>query len=218
MKKMLSTLALLLIGATLVGCDLDKLTGNDGEEPFPLIRYLRFKFVEIPSTMSNEAALLLMRSEANSALRAGATEHWFPTADSLTNPWGGQKVSVNRVIVTPAGSSHSGGTRLLGGQDADVHPFQPGLPSALTIDAAGVETVGETGTLGSFELRFNEDELVVGGDQFSGRMDFTLASLDQQTTYATGKFLFIAHNLNDRSDTRRWAIFDGEFALGVPRL
>lgn len=211
-KSIITPLALLLVGVALAGCNLDQLTGND-PEPIPLIRFLHFRYAEIPAGMSDATALQMMRSPVSSQLRATSIEHWFPTTDSITNPFSGEKFSVNRAIVTPAGSSNNGGTRLLGGQDAAVHPFQHDVPSSLLIDGLAVETAGETGSLGSFELRFNEDELIVGGDSRSNPMEFTLDSFNSQTTYATGKFLFIAHNLSDPSDTRRWAIFDGEYAL-----
>lgn len=212
MKSILLALMSLIVGITLTSCGLEDLTGGGNEEPVH-IRFLHFKYAQIPETMSEETAIQLMRTPLDNSLRANATEHWFPN-DSLTNPWGGAKTAINRLIVTPASNHHSGGTRLLGGQNSDVHPFQSGVPSSLLIDAIGVVGPGQTGSTGEFELRFNENELVIGGR--SSRNDFLEFALDNyntQSTYGTGRFMFIAHNLNDPSDRRRWAIFDGEFAL-----
>lgn len=212
MKTTFLTIAALILGLTLVSCDINELTGGE-EEPMR-IRYLHFKYAQIPDDMSDATAETQMRSQINNYLRANAAERWFIPTDSLTNPFGGQKVSINRVIVTQPGSSHNGGARLIGGQDADIHPFQPGVPSSLLMDVLGTTAAGQTGTLGEFELRFNEDELIVGGSAIDGDfMELILDTYDPQSSYAIGRFMFIARNFNDPSDTRRWAIFDGEFAL-----
>ncbi|MGE3801139.1 MAG: hypothetical protein AB7H80_08980 [Candidatus Kapaibacterium sp.] len=211
MKFYLMILTVIVAGITMMACDeIGELTGSDGD-PI-LIRYLTFKYAEIPAEMSDSTAISLARNERQNSITASAVEHWFPTTDSIGFP--GAQTPVNKVIVTPPGSSHSGGTRLLGGQDFDIHPPQSGIPSSIFIDALGVGSAGQSGSSGEWELRFNEDELVVSGSSVRGEfMEFTLDSFDSQTRYGTGRFAFIARNREDRTDTRRWIVFDGEFAL-----
>lgn len=213
MKPILAVLVLLAAGLGLVSCGLEDLTGNNGDEPVRL-RFLHFKYAEIPSSMDDETAIRLMRTQLDNSLRSNATEHWFPMNDTLDNPWGGGQVAINRLIITQPGSTHNGGTRLLGGQNSETHPFQPHRPSSLLIDAVGVTAAGRTGSAGEFELRFNENELVIGGrSSQSDFLEFTLDTYHQENSYGIGRFMFIARNLNDASDRRRWAIFDGEYAL-----
>lgn len=215
MNKLFSILTLSVCFLAMNACDLDELTGSNGDKQPVHIRYLMFKYAEIPAEMSTETAIALMRSERHSSLRAAAVDHAFPMLDSLTNPFSGAKTAVNRIIITPPGNSHNGAARVLGGQDADVHPFQAGVPSSLLFDAVnGGHAIGQIHTDGSFELRFNENELVTGGNSSQGDfMEFILDTHRQSSTYATGRFMFIARNLANRQDTRRWAVFDGQFAL-----
>lgn len=212
MKFYLMILTVIVTGITMVACDeIGELTGSNGE---PIaIRYLTFKYAEIPAEMSDSVAISLSRNERQNRITASVVEHWFPTSDSIGFP--GSKTPVNKVIVTPPGSSHSGGARLLGGQDFDVHPPQSGVPSSIFIDALGVSSAEQSGSSGERELRFNEQELVVSGSSVRGEfMEFTLDTYDSQSRYSTGRFAFIARNRENPTDTRRWIVFDGEFALG----
>ena len=215
MKQLLFLLAVTLTCMTLTSCEeLEGLTGNDNNPP--LIRYLIFKYAEIPATMSNAQALAIIQDGRSSSLRANATEHRFPTIDSIGFP--GSKIAVNHLVVTPATSRNNGGIAIYGGQDADVHPFQSGVPSSLYISSTSINETGprpgQTSSVGEFEIRFNENELIISGSSAQGDfMDVTLESYNEQNTYGTGTFTMIARNREDRSDTRRWIIFDGEYAL-----
>ncbi len=211
MKTFLMILTAITAGITMISCnELEGLTGTDGESP--LIRYLTFRYAEIPSDMTDEVAIALARNDRGNRLRAASVEHWFPTSDSMGLTGG--RVSINRVIVTPPGTGHSGGTRLLGGQAFDVHPPQPGAPSSLLIDAIGVSSDGASGSTGEWELQFNEGELTISGSSVQRDfMEFTLDSYNPQNSFATGRFAFIARNRENGNDGRRWIIFDGQFAL-----
>jgi hypothetical protein len=81
----------------------------------------------------------------------------------------------------------------------------------MSISIGGVETPGETGTFGVFEIVLNHVG-ISGSGTSGGDMEFVLESLNNQTTEATGHFMFVSHSLETIPDARRWAV-KGSFTL-----
>lgn len=190
----------LLTVAALSSCGLE-----NPLEPDPIaIRILAIEYDTVPTGLSDEQAMNDMRTSSN--FFAVTHEFWFYTTDSAIGRL------ANRVIVTPASGSNNGSTQLFGGQNFSLHPAESGVPSSMSISAPGVNGAGQTGTFGTFEILFNGTEVVAGSGTDGAEMEFVLESFDSETTEATGRFMFIAHNLTNPADTVRWGV-KGVFTL-----
>jgi hypothetical protein len=208
MRRLLAT-AILLAFAT-ASCDklLDPSNSNTGPT-----RYIFFKYTAIPDTMTDAAAMAQIYDTRDNFIRHNFTQRIFPVTDSMVV--GGNMVALNRIVVTlPGTGTTSGEAELHGGADPAIHPFQAGIPSSLTLHVTNGHEVGQSHYTGSWELQFGDGTIIARNTQTGTQADsleYHLDSYDATTSYATGKFLFIARNV--ANPQQRWAIFDGEFAL-----
>ncbi len=207
--QMMMTLMMALTTIGLASCDeVESIFGS--EEEAPAIRILGFKMVEIPAEMTDEEAVALAANERGNRITANALPFYFPTSDSVDLPF--TALLANRIILTPPSRSNPGACRIVGGHSSSRLPVA-GRPHALTIDAIGAGVAGSATSTGSWEVMLGEDLLLQGNSSRGDHLDFHLDTYNDRTTYATGSFVCIVRNDRDRNDTRRWILFDGEFAL-----
>ena len=203
---------------------LNQLT-HDGLDPS--LRFLTLQYAQIPESMSTSDAIAQMRNPGalvGRALREFSLSYAYPVHHRNFHGY-----RANAVRITP-----ERGTTLQGGQGPSVAAgseeqyYGSGLPAGLTVSSQvfGVCEGDEDSTkcgnknMGRFELLFQcvgqERLRVVGSSQSNHFFEFELDYFNEKTRVATGSFMFIGSNGDNSSDTRRWAIFDGEFSLGVP--
>jgi hypothetical protein len=216
MKRFNAAITIICAVTTLSSCNLINQPGSD--EPSQSVRILAIEYTEIPPSTTDDAAMIIMSANVNEAgynhpLRQSATPFGFPTA---TDPLAQVALRNNRVFVSQGSGAIGGGTTLIGGWDGSAVPQQAGVPCSLFVAASGVTSPVDTGFSGDYQLHFfnpdgiePNDTLVVGG---SSLLQFILESHNTQTTFATGTFTFIARNMRDPGDTRRWGV-RGSFTL-----
>lgn len=207
MKKLLSATAFLLVALAIAGCGLIP-TDPAAPSTGPL-RYLTFKYVEIPASMNNETVIRQIHDTRYAYIRNNALQHTFPINDSALMP--GYMMAHNRAVLTNPGTQR-GRAEIFGGQDPGAHPFQSGVPSSLYLSVLDGNGTNVTHSEGDWRIEFNGGEIAAtqmgNSDDF---LEFVLESYDLTTSHATGRFALIARGVED--PTRRWAIFDGEFSL-----